>query len=84
MNKLPPDISSSKLASEFDSSYFIHNGQGEAKDYKGTYADILEDFPFLELAKSKGFDTHVFTDVKLSHLGGLKVKSDGTVTTTDM
>jgi hypothetical protein len=46
--------------------------------------EISEDFSFFELAKSRGFDTHVFTDVKLSHLGGLKVKSDGTIVTPDM
>lgn len=46
--------------------------------------DISEDFSFLELAKSNGFDTHVFTDVKLSHLGGLKVRSNGEIVTPDM
>lgn len=46
--------------------------------------DISEDFYFYRLAKKNGYNTHIFTDVKLSHLGGLKVKSDGTVTTTDI
>lgn len=46
--------------------------------------DISEDFNFLELAKSKGFDTHIFTDVMLSHLGGLKVRSDGSFVVPEM
>lgn len=39
--------------------------------------DISEDFYFNKLAKKYGYSTHVFTDVKLSHLGMLKIKSDG-------
>lgn len=46
--------------------------------------DMSEDFYFFELAKKNGYDIHSFTDVRLSHLGHLKVRSDGTVTTTDM
>ncbi len=46
--------------------------------------DISEDFFFCELAKKHGFNTKVFTDIRLSHLGGLKVKSDGTITTQEM
>lgn len=46
--------------------------------------DISEDFSFLELAKSKGYDTHIFADVKLSHLGTLKVKCDGSIVTPEM
>ena len=43
--------------------------------------EISEDFYFFELAKRHGFNIHIFTDVRLSHLGTLKVKSDGTITT---
>ncbi len=46
--------------------------------------DRSEDFYMFQLAKRHGYDTHIFTDVRLSHLGTLKVKSDGTVTTPDM
>lgn len=46
--------------------------------------EISEDFYFYRLAKNNGYNTHVFTDVKLSHLGDLKVKSDGSITTPDM
>jgi hypothetical protein len=42
-----------------------------------------EDFYFFELAKKHGFETHVFTEVRLSHLGNLKVKCDGTMTVQD-
>lgn len=45
---------------------------------------ISEDFYFFELAKKHGYNTHIFTDVKLSHLGGLKVKCDGSIVTPDM
>lgn len=46
--------------------------------------NISEDFYFFRLAKKNGYNLHCYTDVKLSHLGGLKVKSDGTVTIADM
>lgn len=45
---------------------------------------ISEDFYFFELAAKFGYSTHVFTDVRLSHLGELKVMSDGTIVTPDM
>ncbi len=54
--------------------YFYWECQGE----------ISEDFYFFELAKKHGYNLHVLTDVRLSHLGGLKVKSDGTFVTPDM
>jgi len=38
-----------------------------------------EDFAFCEKAKKHGFDIRVYTDVKLSHSGTLKVLSDGKV-----
>lgn len=46
--------------------------------------DKSEDFFFFELAKKHGYDLHVFTDVKLSHLGNLKVKTDGTFVVQEM
>lgn len=46
--------------------------------------DQSEDFYFFELAKKHGYNLHIFTDVKLSHLGNLKVKSDGTIITPEM
>ena len=46
--------------------------------------DISEDFYFLQLAKKYGYTTHVFTDVRLSHLGNLKVRSDGTIVMPEM
>jgi len=46
--------------------------------------DISEDFYFFELAKKHGYNTHIFTDVKLSHLGMLKVKSDGNIVIPDL
>lgn len=46
--------------------------------------DMSEDFYFFELAKKHGYDLHIFTDVKLSHLGNLKVKTDGTFAVQEM
>ncbi len=46
--------------------------------------DVSEDFYFYQHAKEYGYSTHIFTDVRLSHLGNLKVKSDGTISTTDL
>ena len=46
--------------------------------------DISEDFYFFNLAKKHGYSTHIFTDVKLSHLGMLKLKSDGNIVVPDM
>ena len=46
--------------------------------------EISEDFYFFWLAKKSGYNVHSFTDVKLSHLGGLKVKSDGVIVVPDM
>lgn len=45
---------------------------------------MSEDFYFCQLAKEHGFSVMVFTDVKLSHLGVLKVKTDGTVTVSEV
>ena len=46
--------------------------------------DQSEDFYFFRLAKKNGYNLHAYTDVRLSHLGNLKVKSDGTIVTPDM
>jgi glycosyltransferase involved in cell wall biosynthesis len=45
---------------------------------------ISEDFYFCMLAKQHGYDIHVYSDIKLSHLGMLKVKYDGTITVPDV
>jgi glycosyltransferase involved in cell wall biosynthesis len=45
---------------------------------------ISEDFWFCELAKEHGYNTNVLTDVRLSHIGILKVMSDGSITTQEM
>lgn len=46
--------------------------------------EMSEDFYFCQKAAKAGYMTRVFTDVKLSHLGNLKVKVDGTIVTPDM
>ena len=45
---------------------------------------MSEDFYFCTQAKKQGYDIRVFTDVKLSHLGSLKVKCDGSITVMDV
>ncbi len=40
--------------------------------------DISEDFYFFMKAKEQGYKLNIFTDVRLSHIGTIKVKSDGT------
>lgn len=40
--------------------------------------EMSEDFHFCKLAAKHGYDTHIFSDVRLSHLGAMKVKCDGT------
>lgn len=52
--------------------------------YWETADDISEDFYFFMKAKECGYNLHVMTDVKLSHIGKLKVKIDGTITTPDL
>ncbi len=63
-----------KVFREVPGPWFNWNEQGE----------ISEDFFFCELAKKYGYNTKIFTDVRLSHLGNLKVLSDGKVTTQEM
>jgi hypothetical protein len=46
--------------------------------------EMSEDFYFYQHAKKYGYNAHLFTDVKLSHLGNLKVMLDGSITTPDM
>lgn len=46
--------------------------------------EMSEDFYFCKLAAKYGYDTHIFSDVKLSHLGDMKVKSDGTFSIPEM
>jgi len=43
-----------------------------------------EDFYFFEKAKEAGYEVRIFAEVRLSHLGELKVLSDGSVTTRDV
>jgi hypothetical protein len=60
-----------KVFKEIPGPWFVWNEHGEKS----------EDFYFCKLAKEYGYNTKIFTDVRLSHLGTLKVKSDGTITT---
>lgn len=46
--------------------------------------EISEDFYFLRKAKEYGWNSKVFTDLKLSHIGKVKVRCDGTFTTPDL
>lgn len=41
--------------------------------------EMSEDFYFCQIAKKNGYNTHVLTDVKLSHLATVKVKCEGTI-----
>lgn len=43
-----------------------------------------EDFYFYEKAKKAGYQVKIFSEVRLSHLGDLKVLSGGSVTTRDV
>jgi len=43
-----------------------------------------EDFYFFEKAKEAGYEIRIFSEVRLSHLGELKVLSTGEVTTRDV
>lgn len=43
------------------------------------FGEMSEDFYFFQQAKNNGYDLHVLTDVKLSHLGNIKIKCDGTI-----
>jgi GT2 family glycosyltransferase len=43
-----------------------------------------EDFAFCEKLIENGYEIKVFTDVKLSHAGMMKVKTDGSVSTLDV
>lgn len=46
--------------------------------------EVSEDFSFLQKAKEAGFDTHLFTDIKLRHLGDLAVNWNGTFSVRDL
>ena len=50
--KLPSNVSTEELEAEYDRSYFVWNGVGEAKGYHGSYADFPESLKFLEYIKS--------------------------------
>jgi hypothetical protein len=46
--------------------------------------DISEDFFFMEKARKHGFVTRVFTDIKMSHIGTMKLMSDGSIVMSEM
>lgn len=52
--------------------------------YWETSEDISEDFYWFEKAKSYGYNLKLFTDVKCSHIGTVKLKSDGTFSMSEM
>ncbi len=52
MSKLPSNISPKELEAQFNRSYFVWDGKGEAKGYRGTYADFPENTKFVEYIKS--------------------------------
>lgn len=41
--------------------------------------EMSEDFYFFQLARKNGYNIHILTDVKMSHLGNVKIKCDGTI-----
>ncbi len=41
--------------------------------------EMSEDFYFFQLAKKNGYNLHILTDVKMSHLGNIKIKCNGTI-----
>jgi GT2 family glycosyltransferase len=43
-----------------------------------------EDFAFFEKCREAGYEVRIFTEVRLSHIGALKVLSDGSVSTLDV
>jgi len=45
---------------------------------------VSEDFYFSELARKHGYDLYVFTDIKASHIGLMKVLPNGKVTTLEV
>lgn len=52
--------------------------------YWETFEDISEDFFWFEKAKKHGYNLHVFTDVRLAHIGTMKVLTNGSIVMTDM
>ena len=46
--------------------------------------DVSEDFYFMEKARKYGFVTRVYTDVKMSHIGTMKILSNGSIVMTEM
>lgn len=50
--KLPSNISPDQIEAQFDSGYFVYNGKGEAKGYRGVYTDFPENLKFLNYIKS--------------------------------
>ena len=52
MSKLPSNIDPDELKKQFNRGYFVWDGTGQAKGYRGTYADFPENLKFLEYIKS--------------------------------
>jgi hypothetical protein len=46
--------------------------------------EISEDFFFLRKVKQYGYNCRILTDIKLSHIGKVKIRCDGTVITPEM
>jgi hypothetical protein len=46
--------------------------------------EVSEDFHFLERARSLGYEVYIFADVRMSHIGLLKVKTSREVATLDV
>jgi len=49
-----------------------------------TIDDISEDFQFMEQVKKQGYNVKVMTDIKLSHIGKLKIKCNGDISMPEM
>jgi GT2 family glycosyltransferase len=52
--------------------------------FKWDKPEPSEDFYFCDLLRQHGYEIRVLTDVKCAHVGMLKVRADGTITTPDI
>lgn len=46
--------------------------------------DVSEDFYFMEKARKQGYVTRIFTDVRMSHIGTMKLMSNGNIIMSEM